>query len=111
MLFLLLEQYSSCNIYCNCGIASVNNLYCPGGCPAHVCITYLRAAGQGVILSGDSTEWLSVLYIHTTGVRWPHIAVQASLMDGNTEKEGCMTEDLPSPLYLIQKGRNIRKRF
>lgn len=73
----------------------------------YVCITYLLAAWQGVKLSEDSIEWLVVLYIHTTGARWPHTAVQASLMNGKTEKEGCMTEDLPSPLHLIQKGRNI----
>lgn len=91
----------------HCGIASVDNLYCLEVCPVHVCITYLLAAGQGVKLSEDSTEWLLVLYIHTTGARWPHTVVQASLMDGNREIEGCMREDLPPPLYLLQKGINI----
>lgn len=90
----------------HCGIASVDNLYCLEVCPVHVHITYLLAAGQGVKLSEDSTEWLLVLYIHTTGAQWPHTAVQASLMDGNTEIEGCIKEDLPPPLHL-RKGRNI----
>lgn len=72
-----------------------------------MCITYLLAAGQGVKLSEGSTEWLLVLYIHTTGARWPHTAVQASLMDGNTEIEGCMREDLPPPLYLLRMGIKI----
>lgn len=85
----------------HCGIASIDNLYCLKVCPVHVCITYLLAAGQGVKLSEGSTEWLLVLYIHTTGAQWPHTAVQASLMDGNTEIEGCMREDLPPPLYLL----------
>lgn len=73
----------------------------------HVCITYLLAAGQGVKLSENSTEWLLVLYIHTTGARCPHTAVQPSLMDGNTEIGDCTREDLPPPLRLIHKGKNI----
>lgn len=58
-------------------------------------ITCLLAAGQGVALSADSTEWLFVLYIHTTGALRPHTAERASLMDGNTETEDCTAGDSP----------------
>lgn len=67
------------------------------------CITCLLAAGQAVKLLQDSTEWLLVLHIHTTVAPCPHTAVQASLMDGNIETEGCLRGDPPPPLYLGQK--------
>lgn len=63
-------------------------------------ITYLLAAGQDVALSADSTEWLFVLYIHTTGAPGPHTIERASLMDGNTETEDCIAGDSPPLRYL-----------
>lgn len=87
------------------GIDGVNILYCLEACSISVCITDLLAAGQAVKLLEDSTEWLLVLHIHTTGVPWPHTARQASLMDGNIEIEGCIQGDPAPPLYLGQKEK------
>lgn len=73
----------------------------------NVCITGLLAAGQAVKLSEDSTEWLLVLHIHTTVVLWPHAAMQASLMDGNIEIEGCIQGD-PAPLLYLGKKEKYK---
>lgn len=89
------------------GIDSVNILYCLEVCPMNVCITGLLAAGQAVKLSEDSTEWLLVLHIHTTVVLWPHAAMQASLMDGNIEIEGCIQGD-PAPLLYLGKKEKYK---
>lgn len=76
----------------------------------NVCITGLLAAGQAVKLSEDSTEWLLVLHIHTTVVLWPLAAMQASLIDGNIEIEGCIQGD-PAPLLYLEKRKNTKQRL
>lgn len=73
-------------------------------------ITCLLSAGQGVALSAESTEWPSVLYIHTAGAPGPHTAERASLTDDNTEREGCIGEDSPPPRHLGDKQGNETNR-
>ncbi len=74
------------------------------------CITGLLAAGQGVALSAESTEWPLVLYIHTAEALGPHTAERASLTVDNTEREGCIAEDSPPPQHLGDGQGNNRNR-
>lgn len=68
-------------------------------------ITCPLAAWQGVALLADSTEWPLVLYIHTAAAPVPHAAGMASPTHGNTEKEGCVAEDSPLLLHLLNEQR------